>query len=111
MTYLGVPSPLSVQYDQVIPLGLSTIDIISEEGTYVSLTQNGLAIDAGLTSSTGSISMDISGVVTMDSTFCCGYQTNKIPYMGSIHIMPQMVYSFQMLTMSLTKFMVTITEV
>ena len=32
MTYLGVPAPLSVQHDQVIPLGLSTIDIISEEG-------------------------------------------------------------------------------
>ena len=48
MTYLGVPAPLSVQHDQVIPLGLSTIDIISEEGTYVSLTQNGIAIDAGV---------------------------------------------------------------
>ena len=47
MTYLGVPAPLSVQHDQVIPLGLSTIDIISEEDTYVSLTQNGIAIDVG----------------------------------------------------------------
>ena len=88
MIYLGVPSPLSVQHDQVIPLGLSTIDIISEEGTYVSLSQNGIAIDAGLTSSTGTISMDISGVVTMDSLFVVVTKQNKIPYMGSIQIMP-----------------------
>ena len=88
MTYLGVPSTLSVQHDQVIPLGLSTIDIVSEEGTYVSLSQNGLAIDAGLTSSTGSISMDISGVVTMDSLYVVVTKQNKIPYMGSIQIMP-----------------------
>ena len=87
MTYLGVPSSLSVQHDQVIPLGLSTIDIVSEEGTYVSLSQNGLAIDAVFLS-TGSISMDISGVVTMDSLYVVVTKQNKIPYMGSIQIMP-----------------------
>ncbi len=88
MTYLGIPSALSVQHDQVIPLGLSIVDIISEEGAYVSISQNGITLNAGLTSSTGSISLDISGMVNMDSLYVVVTKQNKIPYMGAIQIMP-----------------------
>ena len=87
-TYLGVPSQLVVQHDQVIPLGLSQIDILSEEGAYVAVSQNGVGLDAGLISSSGMISLDISSVSSMDSLYVVVTKQNKIPYFGNILIMP-----------------------
>ena len=87
-TYLGVPSQLVVQHDQVIPLGLSQIDIVSEEGAYVAVSQNGVGLDAGLISSSGMISLDISSVSSMDSLYVVVTKQNKIPYFGNIQIMP-----------------------
>mgnify|MGYP000031156831 CR=1 FL=1 len=88
MTYFGTPNPLLVQHDQVIPLGLNTVDVNTEDGAYVAISQNGTFLDAGLVGSNGLISMDISAVTSMDSLEVVVTKQNKIPYFGSIQIMP-----------------------
>ena len=87
MTYFGSPSALSVQHDQVVPLGLPSIDINTEDGAYVALSQNGIYIDAGLVSN-GTVSLDISTTLSLDSIEVVVTKQNKIPYFGSIQIMP-----------------------
>lgn len=85
-TYFGVPSPLVVQHDQIIPFGMPSVDIITEEGSYVALTQNGVIIDAGLVSNNGVLTLDISSIVSLDSLEVVVSKQNKIPYFGDIQI-------------------------
>ena len=73
-----IPSSLLVQHDQVIPLGLNTVDINTENGVYVAISQNGIFLDAGLVGSSGLISMDISAVTSKDSLEVV--VTNRIKY-------------------------------
>ena len=87
MTYFGLPSVLNVQHDQVVPLGLPSLDINTENGAYVALSQNGIYIDAGLVLN-GVVTLDISTAVSLDSIEVVVTKQNKIPYFGSIQIMP-----------------------
>ena len=86
MTYFGEPNPLTVQHEQVIPMGIPTITINTEEGAYVALSQNGNYLDAGLVTSNGLVDLDLSSVLTMDSLEVVVTKQNKIPYLGYIRI-------------------------
>ena len=87
MTYFGIPSPLFVQHDPVIPIGMPSVDVVAEEGAYVALSQNGIYIDAGLVSNIGTINLDISSIASMDSIEVVVTKQNKEPYFGVIQIM------------------------
>jgi hypothetical protein len=86
MTYFGEPNPLTVQHEQVIPMGIATVTISSEQGAYVALSQNGDYLDAGLVSLNGLLELEISSISTMDSIEVVVTKQNKIPYLGYIRI-------------------------
>jgi hypothetical protein len=86
MTYFGEPTILNVLHDEVVPLGISSVAINTEEGAYVAISQNGIYIDAGLVSNNGILDLDISAITSLDSIDVVVTKQNKIPYFGSISI-------------------------
>ena len=87
MTFLWQPDSLIVQHVNSVVIGINTINIICEKGAYVSLTQNGVFVDAGLVSEYGTIDLDISNINSLDLIEVVVTKQNKIPYFSTIEVL------------------------
>ena len=87
MTFLWQPDSLTVQHVDSVVIGINTINIICEKGAYVSLTQNGVFIDAGLVSEYGTINLDISNINSLDLIEVVVTKQNKIPFFSIIEVL------------------------
>jgi len=84
MPYFYVPSPLTISYNPIIPIGVSTFTITTEPFTYVALSKNGVLHGAGLTDDTGSIDLDVLPFTVPGAVDIVATKQNKQPHISTI---------------------------
>ena len=96
MPYFKVPVPLTISYNPVIPIGVSSFVVTTEPYTYVALSSNGILHGAGLADASGIINLNITpftqpGVVDIVAT-----KQNRQPHIATINAIspngPYIVY-------------------
>jgi hypothetical protein len=97
LTYYGIPSDLSIDHPDAIPIGMNILSISSESHTYVAVNQNGILLDAGYTNNNGEISLSIDQLDGMEPLEIVASKQNKKVYISNINLFspnnPYVVYS------------------
>ena len=88
MPYLGVPTPLFVNYTQTLPIGTPNITIETEPYAYVGLSLNDTWIDAKYTGNTNFVTLDLTSIQAPCTLDVVITKQNRIPYKGTIIMVP-----------------------
>ncbi len=86
MPYLGVPSELSVNYVNSQPVGLSSLDVTTEEGAYVAISLDGVLLDAKLVDNSGVAHLTFDPVFNIATADIVVTKQNRQPYIGVLEI-------------------------
>ncbi|PLX01120.1 MAG: hypothetical protein C0594_14330 [Marinilabiliales bacterium] len=86
MTYFTVPSELSATYMDPIPVGTSTLDVTTEPGAYVAISQNYVLLDAKIADASGVASLEFDPFVGPGSADVVATMQNRSPYIGTVDI-------------------------
>ena len=86
LTYYGIPSDLSIDHPDAIPIGMNILSISSESHTYVAVNQNGILLDAGYTNNNGEISLSIDQLDGMEPLEIVASKQNKKVYNSNIFL-------------------------
>ena len=62
MTYIGVPTLLSVSHQSALPLATNTLTVTTEENAYVAISINGVLLDAQLADVTGIVNLTFPAI-------------------------------------------------
>ena len=84
MPYIGVPTPLTVSHNNVIPIGATSLTVNSEENSYVALSMNGILLDAKLCDATGTVNLTFNPISNAGSVDIVVTKQFKQPYMNTI---------------------------
>ena len=87
LTYYGVPSILSINHPEVLPLGSNSVDISAEEHTYVAINQGGVLLDASYTDESGNVTLNFDPLDSMIPLEILASKQNKQVYIQDINIM------------------------
>jgi hypothetical protein len=87
LTYYGVPSLLSINHPEVLPLGSNSINISSEQHTYVAISQNGVLLDASYTDASGNVILNFDPLDSMLPLEIVASKQNRQVYIEDINIM------------------------
>ncbi len=88
LPYMGIPTALFANYQNSVPLGVSTITIETEPYAYVGLSLNNTWIDAKYTGTSNSVILDLSSIQNPCVLDIVITKQNKIPHVGTIQIVP-----------------------
>ena len=88
MPYTWVPDPLTANYLTTIPIGVSSVDINTEEHAYVALSMNNVLYEAQYTGTSTTAVMDLSFVSAPCTLDVVITKQNKQPHIGQIAIVP-----------------------
>jgi len=86
-TYYGVPSLLSINHSEVLPLGTNSLNISSEQHTYVAINQGGVLLDASYTDASGNVILNFDPLDSMLPLEIVASKHNKQVYIQDINIM------------------------
>ena len=87
LTYYGVPSILSINHPEVLPLGSNSVNISSEQHTYVAINQGGVLLDASYTDESGNVILNFDPLDSMIPLEIIASKQNKQVYIQDINIM------------------------
>ncbi len=87
LTYYGMPSPLSINHPDVLPLGSNSINISSEQHTYVAINQDGVLLDASYTDASGNVILNFDPLDSMVPLEIVASKQNKQVYIQDVNIM------------------------
>ena len=87
LTYYGVPSLLSINHPEVLPMGSNSINISSEQYTYVAINQGGVLLDASYTDVSGNVILNFDPLDSMVPLEIVASKQNKQVYIQDINIM------------------------
>lgn len=97
LTYYGVPSLLSINHPDVLPMGSNSINISSEQHTYVAINQGGVLLDASYTDASGNVILNFDPLDSMIPLEIVASKQNKQVYIQDVNIMsadaPYVVFS------------------
>ncbi len=86
MPYLGIPSELNVNYVNIQPLGISSLDVTAEEGAYVAISLNGVLLDAKLADASGVVHLTFNPIFNITTADIVVTKQNRQPYIGVLDI-------------------------
>ena len=87
LTYYGVPSLLSINHPEVLPLGSNSVNISSEQHTYVAINQDGVLLDASYTDESGNVTLNFDPLDSMIPIEIVASKQNKQVYIQDVNIM------------------------
>ena len=87
LTYYGVPSFLSINHPEILPLGTNSINISSEQHTYVAINQGGVLLDASYTDASGNVILNFDPLDSMVPLEIVASKQNKQVYIQDVNIM------------------------
>jgi len=87
LTYYGVPSLLSINHPEILPLGTNSINISSEQHTYVAINQGGVLLDASYTDASGNVILNFDPLDSMVPLEIVASKQNKQVYIQDVNIM------------------------
>ena len=87
LTYYGVPSILSINHPEVLPMGSNSINISSEQHTYVAVNQGGVLLDASYTDASGNVILNFDPLDSMVPLEIVASKQNKQVYIQDVNIM------------------------
>ena len=87
LTYYGVPSILSINHPEVLPLGSNSVDISAEQHTYVAINQGGVLLDASYTDEFGNVTLNFDPLDSMIPLEILASKQNKQVYIQDVNIM------------------------
>ena len=87
LTYYGVPSILSINHPEVLPLGSNSVNISSEQHTYVAINQGGVLLDASYTDESGNVTLNFDPLDSMIPLEIVASKQNKQVYIQDVNIM------------------------
>ena len=87
LTYYGMPSLLSINHPDVLPLGSNSINISSEQHTYVAINQDGVLLDASYTDASGNVILNFDPLDSMLPLEIVASKQNKQVYIQDVNIM------------------------
>ena len=86
LTYYGRPSSLDILHSDVIPLGATTLNISTEEYTYVAINQSGVLLDAAYSDASGAVSLSFEPLSSTGALEIIASKQNKQVYISEINI-------------------------
>ncbi len=96
MPYYAVPTPLTVSYTSPQPVGISSLQVNTEEDAYVAISLHGVLLDAQLADVSGQVTLTFPAISTVDTADIVVTKQNKQPYIGTLITMtsnvPYVVY-------------------
>ena len=87
LTYYGVPSLLSINHPDVLPLGTNSINISAEQHTYIAINQGGVLLDASYTDESGNVILNFDPLDSMIPLEIVASKQNKQVYIQDVNIM------------------------
>lgn len=87
LTYYGVPSLLSINHPEVLPVGSNSVNISSEQHTYVAINQDGVLLDASYTDESGNVTLNFDPLDSMIPIEIVASKQNKQVYIQDVNIM------------------------
>jgi hypothetical protein len=87
LTYYGVPSELSISHPAAIPVGMSSISVVSEQYTYVAASQGGVLLDASHTDAAGNVVLSFDPINSVEAIEIVASKQNKQVYIGEVNVM------------------------
>tara|TARA_B110000444_G_scaffold164547_1_gene153773 strand:+ start:141 stop:3491 length:3351 start_codon:yes stop_codon:yes gene_type:complete len=97
LTYYGRPSILEVVHSDVLPLGASSLNISTEQYTYVAINQSGVLLDASYSDVSGDVTLSFDPLNNIDPIEIVASKQNKQIYISEVNVIasdaPFIVYS------------------
>ena len=87
LTYYGMPSLLSINHPDVLPMGSNSINISSEQHTYVAINQGGILLDASYTDASGNVILNFDPLDSMEPLEIVASKQNRQVYIQNVNIM------------------------
>lgn len=87
MPYMGVPSLMNISHLASIPLGTSILNVNAEENAYVSISMNGILLDAQIVDSTGNVTMSFPPFTQLGTADIVVTKQFRQPYISTISIL------------------------
>ena len=84
MPYIGVPTPLTVSHNNIIPIGATSLAVNSEENSYVALSMNGILLDAKLCDASGVVNLTFNPISNAGTLDIVVTKQFKQPYINTI---------------------------
>ncbi len=88
LPYLGIPTPLTVNYLSSVPVGTPSLTIQTEPYSYVGLSYNNTWIDAKYTGTSNSVILDLSSITSPSTLDIVVTKQNRQPYIGTVILVP-----------------------
>lgn len=96
MPYYAIPTPLTVSYTSPQPVGISSLQVNTEEDAYVAISLHGVLLDAQIADASGNVTLNFPAITTVDTADIVITKQNKQPYIGTLITMtsnqPYVVY-------------------
>ncbi len=86
MVYLSEPEPLTLLVPETIPLGLSSLSVIAEPGTYIGLTYHDTLLDAVTADLSGNAVLHFPPLKDTGNLLITGTRQNRIPVIDTIMV-------------------------
>lgn len=86
MTYLSLPSTLSVSYTNTQNIGVTSLTVTTEPGAYVAVSLNGVLLNAKLADNSGIAQMTFAAINSVDTADVVVTKQNRQPYKGFMYI-------------------------
>lgn len=87
MTYLSIPTALTVTYSNPQNVGVTSLNVTTQAGAYVAISLNGVLLDAKLAGTNGIAALTFSAINTADTADIVVTKQNRQPFMGLLYIL------------------------
>jgi hypothetical protein len=84
MTYYGVPDPLSVSYDPLMPLGSTSFTVTTDPYAYVGISKDGVLHGAALADASGIAVVNLDPIQMPGEADVVVTKQNAQPYIGTV---------------------------
>ncbi|MCK4663032.1 MAG: T9SS type A sorting domain-containing protein [Bacteroidales bacterium] len=88
MTYFSVPEDLGVSYSENIPLGLSDLEVTTEHGAFVAISNNNLLLDSKIANNDGIADLQFTPFSEPTTATIVVTKQNKKPFTGQLLVIP-----------------------
>lgn len=88
MPYVGVPTALSANYPNILPIGINSVTINTETNAYVAISKNGQLLDAKYTANNTQVVLNFETINAQCNLDVVITKQFKIPHIASIMITP-----------------------
>ncbi|MEN8224361.1 MAG: C25 family cysteine peptidase [Bacteroidota bacterium] len=84
MCYFGVPDPMSVSYDPLMPLGSTSFSVTTEPYAYIGISKDGVLHGAALADASGNAVVTLDPIQVPGDADVVVTKQNREPYIGTV---------------------------